>query len=1149
MSELAAGFQSLPPDFQRIIQLAQDQHNINITPLQQLGGGWSGALINLVSVTIQANGPVKHFILKLDHKSKTARSDEVSRHASVQSKSPPEFVRDHLAELAFEPVELDGAIGIFYTIAGQSLQAFRPLSNFGKQHQLEAIFAAANHYLLTEWNAKAAFSQAIHPQELMAMWLGFRLDAGGPIERFINEVCRAQPDSPGFLIEGSAYPNPLWYARHKESWGEARPIDVIVGLQHGDLNTNNTLVKFSENEQELSGYYLIDFALFKDKMPLLYDLRYQEMSYLVLALSQVSFAKVADLMLRSAEVDGLDPRRTSIEMAGASAVIRTARSAFDKWLTENHPSLHDDLWGQYWLAGAAAGLTYCHKAGQPDEQRLAGLIFAAANLKRYAAVFGMKLPTEVELLYDEDQFQTDEEGKPTAKKPRHNLPAQPTPFIGREAQTAAIKELLLNPEVRLVTLIGPGGTGKTRLSLQAAQEVLGDFPQGVFFIPLADDTDSAQFVSRLAQPLGVREGGGTLLENVKVYLRDRSLLLVLDNFEQLVSAAPVAAELLAAAPKLKILVSSRIALNLQGEREFPVPPLDLPKASSELTAKELAANESIRLFVERARAAQPNFILTEDNSSSVVQICRRLDGLPLAIELAAARIKLLLPQAILARLDDKLKLLTGGASDMPRRHQTIRNTLEWSYGLLNQDEKTLYARLGVFVGGFSLEAAEAICNSEGNLDIMESLTSLVNNSLVRKENTGGGEPRFGMLETIRAYAVERLEENGEMQPLRKQHAQYFAKIIQDKIGLELFSANADRWFEWLEPEQDNVRETLSWSITTPEAGMLAGGLVFNLHWFWYRRGYFMEGRTWCERALALPAMQAPTPVRSLALQASGMLAIWQGKQEVGQAEVQEGLAIAQKIEDEFMVAVLQVANGVANINMGQDKAAQPFFMEARTFFREHKAAYFESVALIHLGNTELGLGNPEQARNLLEEALTKARAIDEKWLLAFVLNNLGEVRRTQGDYDKARVYYEESETLLRKSGDKGDLARLVHSLGYVALYEGDLIKAENQFRESLAMFRQLGNRRGIAECLGGLAGLRARQGQVFWGAKMLGAAETLLKITGGAWWPADRVEVERNTEMMRSALGEQEFNTAWATGKSMSLEQAIDFAAIDPRAN
>ncbi|HTP08296.1 MAG TPA: tetratricopeptide repeat protein [Anaerolineae bacterium] len=1141
MSELATGFRSLPPEYQHIIQLAQDQHHVDVTPLQELSGGWSGALIYLVSVASSATRPVEHLILKLDRKSKNARTDEVARHAAAQSKSPPEFARDHLANLAFERVESEGAIGIFYSIAGQSLQSFRPLSGYGRQHQLETIFSATHHFLLTEWNANPTFAQAIHPQDLLKKWLGFRLDPGAPIESFVRQMCRVDPDRPGVLIKASVFPNPLSYARQRESWGTSRSIDVLTGLQHGDLNTNNILVKFTADGQELAGYYLIDFALFKDQMPLLYDLRYLELSYLLLAMSQVSFAKGVDLILQLAEGEGLDPRRAPIEMVGPGAVIQAARNAFEKWVTEYHPSLHDDLWGQYWLAGVAAGLSYTHKTGMSDEQRMAGLIYAAANLKRYAAAFTLALPTDVQALYAEGQFGGGTHGKSMPLTPRQNLPIQSTLFIGRTTQVTTIKNLLLRPDTRLVTLLGPGGTGKTRLSLQVAQEVLEHFPDGVFFVPLADDTDANQFISRVAQQLEVKEGGRPLLENVKDYLRDKQSLLVLDNFEQLVAAAPIVADLLTACPQLKALTTSRIALNLHGEREYPVPPLDLPRSSDEQKVENLAANESIRLFIERAQAVQPQFALTDDNVSIVSDLCRRLDGLPLAIELAAARVKLLSPQAIVARLDNQLKLLTGGARDLPARQQTLRNAIEWSYNLLNEDEKILYARLGVFVGGFTLETAEAVCNLDGHLDVLETLTSLVNNSLLR-QTEADGEPRFGLLETIRAYALERLEAGGELAAIRDQHAHYFGDVILKQASHELYSSKAPFWINWLEREHDNVRATLSWSLSTASLERIAG-LVWSLEWFWYRRGYFSEGRQWADRVLHSPGNEAAAPSRAFALQSGGLMAVWQGEQAVGLAQLQESLTIWQRLESEQWVAPLLLANGIALINMGRDSAAQPLMQQALAIFEVQHQAYFHVFTLVHLGNAELGLKHPERARAWLEQALSEARVLGDDWQTSFALNNLGEVARTQGRYDQARVYYEESESILRSSGDKGDLARLVHTLGYIAQHAGDYARAKSQFRESLAMFRQLGNRRGMAECMAGLAGLKARQGNAEPGAVMLSAAESALKATGGAWWPADRVEVEANQAIIRSALSEDQLVIAQTKGTAMTLEQALTFAS------
>jgi len=1135
MPELTNDFQSLPSEYQQVIRLAQEQNNIVIAPLQLLVGGWSGAVVYLVSVAWNETKRVEHCILKLDRKSKNAKSDEVTRHNTVMEKATPEFARMHIAELVFERVEQDGAIAIFYRIAGESLQKYRPLSNYERQFQHNSISTETNKVLLTGWNHNATFEQAVHPQKMLEKWLGFRLDEGGSIERFVQE--KANANAAGFLINGHVFPNPLLYARKADAWGKVRSVDVATGFIHGDLNTNNILVKFADDKETLAGYYLIDFALFKENMPLLYDQRYLEMSYLMLAMSQVSFAKCVNFLSLLAVADVPDPHKVPIEVSGVSAVIGSARGAFSDWVQANHPSLHDDLWGQYWLAGVAAGLAYCHKAGQPDEQRLAGLIYAAANLKRYAAVFKLPQPTSVELLYDESQADLS-----STKTPKHNLPAQPTPFIGRAAQLAALKELILKPGVRLITLMGPGGTGKTRLSLQVAQESLEHFPNGAFFVPLADDTDSNQFLSRVAQQLEVKEGGRPLLDNVKDYLRDKKLLLVLDNFEQLISAAPVVADLLAAAPQLKIITSSRIALKVQGEHEYPVPPLETPKRDAAL--EELSGYESIKLFVERARTAQPNFSLTKDNASAVTEICLRLDGLPLALELAAARIKLLSPQAILARLDDQLKLLTGGARDLPTRHQTLRNTLEWSYSLLNDDEKKLYARLSVFVGGFMLEAAEAVCNADGKQDILEGLTSLVDNSLLRQEEAGDGEPRFGMLETIRAYAVERLAASGEIETLRAQHAQYFGDVIINDIGfMGLYTAKALYWLNWIEREHDNIRATLAAYLVLPQGAERASLMINTLFWFWYRRGYAIELTTWTDRLLAVPAMQAPSPFRVMTLFASGSSAMWQGNQDIALEKVAESLAIVQQSENKEFLPFMLMGKAVVFINMGRDSEAQPMLYQAQASFKEMQVANFHAITLIHLGNAELGLGHIEQARAYHEEALVQARAINENWIISFALNNLGEVARTQGQFELARKYYEECETLLRTTGDKGDLARFVHNLGYIAQHEEDFELAESQFRKSLRMFRKLGNRRGMAECMAGLAGLKAQQGQVEWGAVMLTAAEALMKVAGGAWWPADRVEVERNQDMIRSALGEADYATAQKKGAGMTLDQALAFAS------
>jgi hypothetical protein len=503
MPDLTTDFQSLPEEYQHIIRLAQDSYKITVAPLQLLVGGWSGAVVFLVSISSNETKRVEHCILKLDRKGKNTSSDEVTRHNTVMSKTTSAFAREHIAELVFDRIEQEGTIAIFYRIAGQSLLKYLPLSRYERQNQLKALFSQTNTVLLDEWNGDANFEQAIHPQKVLHTWLSFRLAAEGNIERFLLETRGVNPDATGLLINGHVFPNPLLYARKSESWGRTRAIDVISGFIHGDLNTNNILVKFADDKESLDGYYLIDFALFKENMPLLYDQRYLEMSYLIHAMSQISFTKCVNFLTLLAVADVPDPLKMPLEMAGVSEVIGAARIAFSAWVEANHPSLHDDLWGQYWLAGVAAGLSYTHKAGLPDDQRLAGLIFAAANLKRYATIFKLPMPTSVELLYDENQIIEDSQDHNIlkTKKIKNNLPVQPTPFIGRTKQLTAIKELLLDPQTRLVTLLGPGGTGKTRLSLQVAQELLDKFPNGVYFVPLADDTDASQFISRVANSL------------------------------------------------------------------------------------------------------------------------------------------------------------------------------------------------------------------------------------------------------------------------------------------------------------------------------------------------------------------------------------------------------------------------------------------------------------------------------------------------------------------------------------------------------------------------------------------------------------------------------------------------------------------------
>src|SRR5215208_2755382 len=486
-----------------------------------------------------------------------------------------------------------------------------------------------------------------------------------------------------------------------------------------------------------------------------------------------------------------------------------------------------------------------------------------------------------DLFRSEHVFQVTASGLPARFPPlntlearRNNLPAQPTALVGRERELEEVLALVRNPAVRLLTLTGPGGTGKTRLGLQAAAELTDEFEDGVFFVALAAISDPVLVAPMIARTLGLTESGNQPPEDLlKGYLRHRQVLLLLDNFEQVLGAGSLLDTLLSAASGLKVLATSRTPLRLYGEHEFPVPPLSLPDPESLPPVELLTRYEAVRLFVERAMALRPDFSLTEENAPAVVEICARLDGLPLAIELAAARTKLLPPQALLSRLGNRLKLLTGGARNPPERQRTLRNAIEWSHDMLDEGEKTLFARLAVFSGGSTLEAIEVVCDAEGDLpvDALEGVSSLLDKSLLGREEASDEQSRFVMLETIHEYAREKLRESGEAEELGRAHAQYYLALAEEA---ELVGPEQAWWLERLEAEHDNLRAALNRSLEAGDSGtaLRIGGAVWR---FWYVRGHFSEGRRWLASGLSGGEM-APVGVRARALLGLGELALWQG---------------------------------------------------------------------------------------------------------------------------------------------------------------------------------------------------------------------------------------------------------------------------------
>ncbi len=845
MNDLAKEFLSLPAEYQKVLSFAQESKNIKVTLLQELKGGQTGASLFLVSVSIPDSNEVRHLVLKLDHKSSKSGMDELARHRTAVEQAPGDFSKNHIAGLAFERIELDNSVAIFYDIAGQSLNNYRPLASYQQQDKLEKLFGMTTGMILSEWNSKAVFKQAVHPQKILSSWLGYRLNPGGNIELFLEHNCQVANDIPALLIQGNVFPNPYIFARKPELWNSIRPIDAITGFQHGDLNIGNILAKFEGNGAELTGYYLIDFALFKTGMPLMYDNCYLEMSYLVRELTRVSLTKWIDFVTRFATEDIMDPQNVPIELAGICSVINSGRRVFADLVKKKYSSLSDDMWGQYWLAAVSAGLNYCNKVIISEQERLAGLIYAAAHLKRYHSMFGIPLPNEVTSI-GIDNLQPEHSrniSKPNKSGVKNNLPPLITPFIGRYKELEITSDLLQREDVRLISLTGPGGTGKTRLGIQLASHLMDNYNDGVFFVDLSAVTDTDSFFAAIARTLGLREiSERDMLDEIKKYLQNRKILLLLDNFEQLTTTAPHVYDLLMSCPQLKLIVTSREPLRLRGEQIFPVPPLQLPEVGSlKHNVSETMKNESVQFFAERAQSVRPDFRISEENISAVVEICSRLDGLPLAIELAASRINLFSPEALLKRMDKRLKLLRGGARDLPERQQTLRDTIDWSYEMLGSDEQKLFVLLSVFPE-CTFEQVESVAEKTeeaGKFEtgIIDLLSSLIDKSLIRNSGRGSVNQRLTMLETIREYASEKLDADPEYKAeVYREHALYFVDFAQVQWK-RLTGNERDGALNDLETEIQNVRASWKYLLERKDIEQLQK--LTDCLWLLYEaRGWF-----------------------------------------------------------------------------------------------------------------------------------------------------------------------------------------------------------------------------------------------------------------------------------------------------------------------
>jgi predicted ATPase/DNA-binding SARP family transcriptional activator len=670
-----------------------------------------------------------------------------------------------------------------------------------------------------------------------------------------------------------------------------------------------------------------------------------------------------------------------------------------------------------------------------------------------------------------------------------NLPAPATVLLGRERELTAIRDLLCGDVVRLLTLTGTGGTGKTRLALQAAAALGERFRDGAFFVSLAPLRDPKLVASRIAQTLGVREERGqSLRDRLKQHLREKQMLLLLDNFEQLVPAAPLVAELLAAVPGLKVMVTSRAALRLRGERLFPVSPLALPDRSRLPPLADLSLYAAVQLFIERALDVNPGFVVTNENAPAVAEICHRLDGLPLAIELAAARTRLLSPQALLSRLESRLKLLVGGPRDLPERQQTLRETIAWSYDLLNEPERRLFRRLAVFAGGCTLEAAEAICGAEG----LEGLASLVDQSLLQQQERAGGEPCFTMMETVREFARECLEESREAELMWRRHAGYFLQLAE-QAEPELRGAEAPAWMARLQAEIDNFRAALAGAVERgsgcaadeggrsegPDPGETGLRLAGALALFWRMQGQGSEGSQWLAQLLALPGAAAQTPLRAKGLAGMGLVA--QGLQDYPAARVfyEQSLVVARECGDRVRIAWGCAALGDIARGQGRLGAARSYYEESLTLYRELADRSGLAGLVWSMGLMEVEAREWEHARVRLEESRAMYRELGDAWGVAAVTIGLStEAALREKNPVKARRYAEECVEIYRRLGARARLAISLYQLAYTVMGQQNGEEARAFLEESLEIARELGDTWCMALALTGQGELAFRQGNL-----------------------------------------------------------------------
>jgi predicted ATPase/class 3 adenylate cyclase len=721
----------------------------------------------------------------------------------------------------------------------------------------------------------------------------------------------------------------------------------------------------------------------------------------------------------------------------------------------------------------------------------------------------------------------------------NNIPRQLTSFVGRERQLAETKRLLGSSP--LLTLTGPGGVGKTRTALQLAEELLGELKDGAWLVDLGVLTDPDFLAPAVASALGLAEQPGRpLLATILDHLHGRELLLILDNCEHVVAAsAELADSLLRGSPSLRIVATSREALGIAGEALFPVPSLALPEGDRSLPLDQLSGFEAIRLFADRASAVLPSFELTASSAQAVAQICRRLDGIPLALELAAARVRTLSVEQIAARLDDRFRLLAGGSRAAVPRHQALRATVDWSFDLLSEPERATWRRLSVFAGGFTLEAAEAICAGEGveEPDVLDLLSRLVEKSLVVSEPMVR-EARFRLLETVRQYAREKLMGSEEAAEALRRHRDWYLALVT-RLEPQFFGgARSGSETDELDREHDNLRAALEWSADEPGEAAAGLRLAAALWRFWEIRGHVVEGRAWLERMLAASSEGESLASRSSALTGAGVLAYLQGDYDAAFSFHEESLILHRQVGNPQSVGY--AANNLANAAMqqGDYARARSLYEEALGLARGSGDIRGSALALINLADVVARQGDLETARSLFEESIATFREHGDEWGKAFALDSFGLVALRHGDQPSARAFHAEAMKISRGLGDERGVARALAHLAEVAAAEGDMAEARRHYRESLAIRQRLGDMPGIATGLEKLAAVVSGDAPATAG-QLLGRAEALRQSIR-APTPLDaRADNDRCFAQLTEVLGAERLEAARNEGRMMATEELL----------